>query len=249
MATASVTNTFVAAATASSAAVNTNFSDIVSFLNNSVVHVDGSKAMTGDLAMGSNKITGLATPTADTDGATKVYVDDNFAADGHSHSDYLATTGGTLTGTLAARSVTPSTDLTYDLGSSTLAWRRLYVGDIYDEANVRTIDVTDTNGVRSYKDLMLPAGTSADTTVRFVGMATDDGLYGDGDELGVSFNGERSFSVHDAGSAVVARATDGQHTRPFEINGNGMSDTDVAIRVYNADGTTDITFAELKAIG
>ena len=32
-------------------------------------------AMTGALAMGNNKITGLATPTADTDAATKAYVD------------------------------------------------------------------------------------------------------------------------------------------------------------------------------
>ena len=41
----------------------------------SVVLRSGSQAMTGALAMGTNKITGLGTPTADTDAATKVYVD------------------------------------------------------------------------------------------------------------------------------------------------------------------------------
>ena len=41
----------------------------------SVVLRSGSQAMTGALAMGTNKITGLGTPTADTDAATKLYVD------------------------------------------------------------------------------------------------------------------------------------------------------------------------------
>ena len=87
MATASVTNSFVASTTASSSAVNTNFSDLVTFLNGSVVHVDGSKAMTADLPMGTNKVTGLGAPTADTDAATKKYVDDEITA-----SDGEATT-------------------------------------------------------------------------------------------------------------------------------------------------------------
>ena len=37
---------------------------------------DGTVVMTGSLKMGNNKITGLATPTANTDAATKKYVDD-----------------------------------------------------------------------------------------------------------------------------------------------------------------------------
>jgi len=36
--------------------------------------------MSGDLAMGSNKVTGLAAPTADGDAARKVYVDDSIAS-------------------------------------------------------------------------------------------------------------------------------------------------------------------------
>jgi hypothetical protein len=41
----------------------------------SVVLRDGTQAMTGALAMGSNKITGLGTPTANTDAVTKLYAD------------------------------------------------------------------------------------------------------------------------------------------------------------------------------
>ena len=69
MATASVTNTFVNATTADAGEVNTNFTDLVTFLNASVVHVDGSKAMTGALAMGTNKITGLTNGSVATDAA------------------------------------------------------------------------------------------------------------------------------------------------------------------------------------
>lgn len=45
MATASVTNTFVNATSADADEVNVNFSDVVNFLNDSVVHTDGSKAL------------------------------------------------------------------------------------------------------------------------------------------------------------------------------------------------------------
>lgn len=69
MATASVTNSFTNSTTADANEVNTNFADLVTFLNGSVVHVDGSKAMTAALPMGSNKITGLANGTVATDAA------------------------------------------------------------------------------------------------------------------------------------------------------------------------------------
>lgn len=69
MATASVTNTFVNGQTADATEVNTNFTNLLTFLNASVVHVDGSKTMSGALAMGSNKITGLAAGTVTGDSA------------------------------------------------------------------------------------------------------------------------------------------------------------------------------------
>lgn len=55
--------------------------EIAAAINNSgsfatsVVLRDGTQAMTGALAMGTNKITGLGTPTASTDAVTKAYAD------------------------------------------------------------------------------------------------------------------------------------------------------------------------------
>ena len=45
------------------------------FINQSVVHKDGSTAMTSDFDFGSQKGTNLATPTATTDATNKTYVD------------------------------------------------------------------------------------------------------------------------------------------------------------------------------
>ena len=56
MATAAVTNQFTASTTIVSDDVDTNFADLVTFLNGSVLHLDGAKAMTGDLDMGGQDI-------------------------------------------------------------------------------------------------------------------------------------------------------------------------------------------------
>jgi hypothetical protein len=72
VATASVTNTFVTGAKILAAAFNTNFSDLVTFLNGSVLHKDGAVALTGNLSAGSNKITSLAAPAADSDAARRL---------------------------------------------------------------------------------------------------------------------------------------------------------------------------------
>lgn len=69
MATASKTYTFVAGTTAEASKVNQNFDDLVGFLNNSVVHADGSVAFSGIPSLpGTN-------PTADNQAARKAYVD------------------------------------------------------------------------------------------------------------------------------------------------------------------------------
>ena len=52
---------------------------------------DGTVTMTGNLNLGSNKIVGLATPTSNTDAATKKYVDDNSGSP--DLSDYLEKDG------------------------------------------------------------------------------------------------------------------------------------------------------------
>ena len=53
---------------------NTTMTDIANALTGSVA-ADGQTTMTGNLPMGGNKITGLATPTLTTDAVTKAYAD------------------------------------------------------------------------------------------------------------------------------------------------------------------------------
>lgn len=69
MATASVTYTFSGGGNALASEVNTNFTQLVSFLNASVVQVDGSQSMTGQLTLlGSD-------PASNNHAARKLYVD------------------------------------------------------------------------------------------------------------------------------------------------------------------------------
>jgi hypothetical protein len=80
MATSSVPNTFVNGTPADAGEVNANFTSLVSFANNSVVHVDGTKAMTSALDAGSNKVINLATGTNGNDAVNKTQMDAAIAA-------------------------------------------------------------------------------------------------------------------------------------------------------------------------
>jgi hypothetical protein len=68
MATADVTYSFTADTKAQASQVNTNFSDLVDFINTNCIQKDGSKAMTGALTLSGD-------PSSDTDAAPKQYVD------------------------------------------------------------------------------------------------------------------------------------------------------------------------------
>ena len=61
--------------------LDANFSTIVAEITNSVA-VDGQSTMTGDLAMGTNKITGVGDPTSAQDVVTKAYFEANASAGG-----------------------------------------------------------------------------------------------------------------------------------------------------------------------
>jgi len=69
MATASVTYTFTNASTAQAAEVNTNFGDLVTFINSNAIQKDGSLAMTSRLTLAS------LDPTSADHAARKSYVD------------------------------------------------------------------------------------------------------------------------------------------------------------------------------
>lgn len=71
-------NPVVSGTTITSSWANTTLSDIATALTGSIAS-DGQTPMTGELSMGTNKITSLGTPSASTDATTKGYVDTAIA--------------------------------------------------------------------------------------------------------------------------------------------------------------------------
>jgi hypothetical protein len=72
---------------------------------NDVVNIDGSNTMVGDLNMGGYKIINLQTPAADTNAATKGYVDSKVGASGppgYTNWSYTAVGGETVVGTFGS---------------------------------------------------------------------------------------------------------------------------------------------------
>ena len=76
--------------------LDANFTTIVAEITNSVA-VDGQSTMSGDLAMGTNKITGIGDPTADQDAVTKAFLSAGY----YSHLAINNQTGTTYTLVLA----------------------------------------------------------------------------------------------------------------------------------------------------
>lgn len=85
---------FVASTTATAATVNANFSDIATALTARVTR-NGSGSMSGNLAMGTNRVTGLGNGTARTDAASVAQLQDSAPL-----------WGGTAGGTADALTVT-----------------------------------------------------------------------------------------------------------------------------------------------
>ncbi len=80
---------------------------------NDCLHKGGQNAATADISMGSNKLTNLATPTADNDAANKAYVDGHVVVDYQSPVNSNISTSETL---IATATVTiPSDWNTYNV--------------------------------------------------------------------------------------------------------------------------------------
>lgn len=117
-------NPVVTGTTITSNWANTTLSDISTALTGSVA-ADGQTPITGALQMGGNKITGLGTPTATTDGTTKAYVDaaittatGTLGTMSTQNANAVAITGGTITGLSSALPVASGgTGVTTSTGS------------------------------------------------------------------------------------------------------------------------------------
>jgi hypothetical protein len=95
VATSSVTYTFTALTKAQAAQVNQNFTNLVTFLNTDVVHVDGSKSMTGALTLPNSD------PTNANHAARKSYVDAAVASTGWTSYTPTWTQGATISKTVS----------------------------------------------------------------------------------------------------------------------------------------------------
>lgn len=102
MATASVTHALSNGTTADATQVDTNFTDLVNFLNNSTLHKDGSVSMTGLLTLSGD-------PTADSHAVRKRYVDRRLKT-----SSSNPITGGVFASGATVQTVT-ITDPGYDI--------------------------------------------------------------------------------------------------------------------------------------
>jgi hypothetical protein len=126
-----VGNPVVTGTTITSNWANTTFSDVATALTGSVA-ADGQTPMTGALAMGNNKITGVANGTASTDVATVGQISNpnitggsidgtpigNISPSTGRFTTLEVSSGATLAGTCTAPTVTPGSDNTTKIATT-----------------------------------------------------------------------------------------------------------------------------------
>ena len=111
-----------------------NFSTTITTSIATKLPKDGSEAMTGALAMGTNKITGLGNPTSTQDAATKTYVDTADATK-------LNLSGGTMTGNIVL-GANKATSTATPTGNDDLT-RKAYVDGILGSATAAATSATN----------------------------------------------------------------------------------------------------------
>ena len=103
-------------------------------------------------------------------------------------------------------------------------------------------------------DLVLPAGTNVNTSLRFVGMGANDGLYGTASEMSIGFGGFRHLTVFEhasppAQSSHVEIRGDGAVPLAI-IRGDANPGTGAIVMRIKVDGQPDLalTYADFAAI-
>ena len=111
---------------------------------------NGSVTISASGGAGSGDVAGPGSSTANAvalfDGVTgKIVKNSGLTTDG-SNSLFIAGTLGVSGSTIFGADVVPSTDITYDLGSSTKRWANVYTGDLHlrnDRGNWTIVEETD----------------------------------------------------------------------------------------------------------
>ena len=121
------------------------------------ISVDSAKIETGttkvqtSATLITNQISGVGIATVQAGGVvvTGIVTANSFKGDGSQLtgiSGGLPTSGGTLTGTLNAQHILPSTDDTYNLGSTSKRWANIYTNDLRLSNEGKSNDVDGTWG-------------------------------------------------------------------------------------------------------
>ena len=121
------------------------------------ISVDSAKIETGttkvqtSATLITNQISGVGIATVQAGGinVTGIVTANSFKGDGSQLTGIsagLPTSGGTLTGTLNAQHILPSTDDTYNLGSASKRWANIYTNDLKLSNEGKSNDVDGTWG-------------------------------------------------------------------------------------------------------
>lgn len=132
---------------------------------------DGSLPMTGALAMGSQRITGLGTPNATTDATTKTYVDTGIQRGGF----FAGSSGLDFDGNTASTDVT--TDIsTHAVGTNDLtAWMRTEIRPTLSRARTLMCITTDSGSTPIQATALLAyISSGGDLVINFYGATTSD---------------------------------------------------------------------------
>jgi hypothetical protein len=200
MATASVTNNFTNGTPADAEQVDANFADLVTFLNNSVVHRDGSKAMTAALDAGNFKLTNVAAATVASDAP-------RFDQTGV--VEYEATSGAV---TLPEATLTTVDTVTITSPTAGVAWVLFLYQLNTSGVTFGGGDISTTLSVSSTWGAGIPMGgststsVSTNTTTQVLGVAWLVGLSAGANTVTISATGTRLFGATGGTLTVVSGA-------------------------------------------
>ena len=188
--------------------------------------------MTGAIAMGANKITGLGTPTANTDAATKSYVDDQTTSDVAEGTNLYFTNQRALDATAAA----------YDAAGA--AAQALTDAEAYADA-LTTADIAEgvTNQYfTNQRAIDAVGGTIGDAIDELTTTDIEEGtnLY----YTDARAKAEAAALLTSATKTNITITADGSNNLTITAeNGVGDSDTDDL-----TEGTTNLYFTDVRAV-